>query len=168
MQKFKIKTKRKWSTTCFYRIITAISKKDWKTYARFLNCLITEMPKIAALPQVVPMGKKQLLKVFKEMRTMLYFLGALFFTNEILRIIWRNASLVQKVSTYFWKRHSTKHDQVFLSTFFNFACEMTITCFFWSRRLYLLDCYSMRFIELRFDWLMIWSLVLISYLMIWF
>ena len=111
-------------------IITAISKKDWKTYARFLNCLITEMPKIAALPQVVPMGKKQLLKVFKEMRTMLYFLGALFFTNEILRIIWRNASLVQKVSTYFWKRHSTKHDQVFLPTFFNFACEMTITCFF--------------------------------------
>ena len=62
-------------------------KKDWKTYSRFANCLITKMPEIAALIASGIDGEKQLLMVFKEMRPMLYFLGALFITKEILRNI---------------------------------------------------------------------------------
>ena len=49
--------------------------------------------------------------------------------------------------------HPLKNIQIFIC---NFACEVTIT-YFKSQRLYLPDCYSMRFtnhlIELLFDWL---------------
>ena len=41
-QKFETKTNRKWSSACFYRTITAISKEDWKTYPRFSNCLFAD------------------------------------------------------------------------------------------------------------------------------
>ena len=44
----------------------------------------------------------------------------------------------------------------------NFACEIAIT-YFWSQRLCLPDCYSMRFTNLSsyhlIDWLMMWLLV---------
>ena len=62
-------------------------KKDWKTYSRFANCLITEMPEIAALIACGTDGEKAIIDGFKEMRPMLYFLGALFVTKEILRNI---------------------------------------------------------------------------------
>ena len=71
----------------FYGTITAASKKDWKTYSRFANCLITEMPEIAALIACGTDGEKAIIDGFKEMRPMLYFLGALFITKEILRNI---------------------------------------------------------------------------------
>ena len=60
------------------------------------------------------MRKNQLLMVFKEMHPMLYFLGALFITKDILRNIWGNAGLVQKVSSYFGRdiRQTGKYDKV--------------------------------------------------------
>ena len=75
------------SATCFYRTITAASKKDWKTYSRFANCLINEMSEIAALTACGTNEKKQFQMVFKEMHPMLYFLDALFIIKEILRNI---------------------------------------------------------------------------------
>ena len=41
-------------------------KKDWKTYSRFANCLITEMPKIAALIACGTDGEKAVIDVFQR------------------------------------------------------------------------------------------------------
>ena len=41
-------------------------KKDWKTYSRFANCLVTEKSEISALLACGTAGRKQLLMVLKE------------------------------------------------------------------------------------------------------
>ena len=56
-------------------------KKDWKRYSKSRNCLINEMTETAALIACGIEGGKAVAKVLKEMRLILYSLGALFITK---------------------------------------------------------------------------------------
>ena len=59
-------------------------KKDWKTCSRSANCLIIEMLEIAALIAYGTDGEKAIIDGFQRNAPMLYSLGALFITKEIL------------------------------------------------------------------------------------
>ena len=64
------------------------------------------MLEIAALIAYGTDGEKAIIHGFQRNAPMLYSLGTLFITKEILSNIGKNADVVQKVSSYFWKRYS--------------------------------------------------------------
>ena len=95
--------KKKLVSHLFDRAITNASKKDGKTYSRFRKCLITEMAETAALI-ACGIGKgKATAEGFQRNALYIIFLRCFI---HYKRNIWRNASLVQKVSSFFRKTNS--------------------------------------------------------------
>ena len=52
-------------------------KKDWKTYSRFANCLVTEKPEISALLACGTDGEKAVADGFKKKRSLCNLLAML-------------------------------------------------------------------------------------------
>ena len=68
------------------------------------------MPEIGALIACGTDGEKQLSTVFKGMRTMLYSLGALFITKEILRNIWKKCGCGAESKQLFLEKIFSKEE----------------------------------------------------------
>ena len=60
-----------------------LQKKDWKTYSRYANCLVTEKLRLVRCWHVEPMGRKQLLMVLKETFLMQRSCDASYTTRKI-------------------------------------------------------------------------------------